>query len=53
MRWWKFDPLHWEICTHPKAAHGVETQPAHMMMVSMLAHADGMPVFDPPAVHPT
>ena len=36
-----------------RAAHGVETQPAHMRMVSMLAHADGMPVLDPPAVHPT
>ena len=38
---------------HVRAAHGVETQPAHMRMVSMLAHADGMPVLDPPAVHPT
>ena len=38
---------------HVRAAHSVETQPAHMRMVSMLAHADGMPVLDPPAVHPT
>ena len=32
---------------------GVKTQPAHLWMVIMLAHADGMPVLDPPAVHPT
>ena len=43
---------HWAI-GDVRTAHGVETQPAHMRMVSMLAHADGMPVLDPPAVHPT
>ena len=43
---------HWAI-GDVRTAHGVETQPAHMRMVSMLAHADGMPDLDPPAVHPT
>ena len=36
-----------------RAVHGVEMQPAHLWMVSMLAHVDIMPLLDPPAVRPT
>ena len=36
-----------------RAAHGVEMQRAHLWKVSMLTHADVVPLLDPPAVHRT